>query len=703
MGLFFPPPTQGSTTISGVSIIASETELQNQSSGTYRVLAFSGKVGDVEYVNENVVLDWDGASVTSIRARGFSGQASRDVKGQAVTVNQALRELRAGTRKHFNIMTIGDSWAAGSFPVPHTRVQEHIGKYLDSGIYSYYDTEIADFVSQRSTAKTFQEHEGDATSLVKDDYTIGTTGSYKKFAPGEKFLFSKAQANARADRLIIPLIQEPGSGSLRIEIARGIKFKSDVSSSDWRAPTSSEIAKGASLTNGELVVDLDGTKGPQIVVLEFPSVDNTAFKVDNPSSSTARMSYSVMFEVQTEPAINVFEVAAGSNSFGDYDTAADPFLKSKIEAYKPDLVFVEAADGLPPFQNFLPKLESVYDSLSVPAPFTTVVGIPDYDFDSEVPGRLARNRYVAAFCRDSQFDHMATKELVAGREGLRDVSGWSGDNIHFTDKLWETATELWWKRRGFEREDVRPPGGLKATGRGLALNTSSGFVSAQGLMKVLSQPTVIDTGWMDWGADTAGDGSFQNLGNVYEISTGSSASSEARMRLSSNVFPQGAQGQALDTSSYNQFGLSFHFQVKSMTASGECFLGLDTLGTGNSSTPSYSSGEGIGLRVIDNGSDLVVEGIGVPDGSTSPNKTSQKTVQANQFSPFSKVGIFFEREGQLNNKATFRVNEDLIGSIVVSKIRFNSPFGFAVANGADASSVGLRVTPPRLVVPESQA
>jgi hypothetical protein len=680
-------------------ILATEADLSGKAAGTYRVTSYSGTVDSVTYEKEDVLLDWDGSAVASVWYRAASEEdLPNDVPARSLVMEKAIYDVQQGSRSGFRVMAIGDSWAVGTGGTPHNHVAEHLAPYLsETPVYGrHLDGVEKQYIASQAAFAAAQTG-GSATRTAKDDYTIQTTGSYLTFASGQEALFSKAQNNARGDRILIFLVQEPGAGSVEVLIDPGTKSKQDPGASSWRAPTSSEIAQGPALTNGSLIVDADApAKGPRVIELVFDEVDRVGVQIRHNSGAEVRANPRVMFEVTSKPAVNIFQIAAGSNPFSAYDAAADDFLAAKIQSYKPDLVLVESADGKDDYVHFLPALKRVYGKTALGyEPYTMIPAVPSHKFSKQ--DVYARNDWVARYCRKVGWDQMDTEEFVGGEEGLTEV-GWKGDNIHFTPRMWRNATRQWFEKRNLAQRETRTPGGNTASNEGIIQSTGDRGVAARHTLLQQASPGVKETGWMPWKFAVSGGGSGVKSGATLDLRSGDSGAGDVAAVPDTDELPIRQETRSRISL---QLSLSWGTTVamRSISANSAVYITTRAADISQGYVGALAE-EGVGFRITPDGNgNAVVEGVTYHDGAMVVTPEAAP-LGAYTYADFIDLQVVARASAadQVTGIADFYVSGALIGQLNYEQTFARTPIGIGLANGGDSAEARLLAMPPRLVV-----
>jgi hypothetical protein len=605
---------------------------------------------------------------------------SHDVRGESFVLEKALFDLERGNRSHLTVMSYGDSYPGRAF----TRREA-----LPSQIFPYLsdDYNANQFPYPGDRCGSFKAKEGTFSEATKDDHTIEVTGSYYTLSSGDE-----ARFKGHADRTGLVLVQESGAGVAKIRVARGVGSLPGETSGDWRAPTASEIISGQSLDgNGDLTIDLDGSKNPVRVEFDFGSADFTAIQVLHESGGDVRMHRRVQFIPEVESSFILSHTKTGSWNPGNYLTAAQPFEVARLDIVEPDVIVVESDDGIDAYRSFLPKLRDLIDAANLGYdPYVVIVGIPHHKFDQDE--KLKRNEYAASFCRKVGWDHVAAEELVGGLSGLEDT-GYAGDEIHMLAEFWEVLAEVWADDRGIKAYRTRKPGGNTADVPDIASAQQSELLGAGQISErreitadkspALASLPRIDSANMDWAAQTSGSGSYDESPAMHnEMNTGSTADSTVVAAIN-NTFgtPFGAKSRAPTENGI--FAWSSIVSAPSLTANGKAFFICEDKQNDDPYSGSLTS-EGFGFRLTESGSNVRVEGVYYKGGSQVVTSEAVEKEQGNWISIQAILTQALGNAGQMG--ITLLVNQQAIASeVIIPSTRFRTPYRFQVTNGSDAS------------------
>lgn len=358
------------------------------------------------------------------KLQGLSARRLYDgTPAQRAHLLQILGQISAGTRKHLNVLFVGDSLA------PYTArpvAFNHLQQWFPA------PDEVIGFVTgsgpQGGTDGAFYLSTPSVGGFSKTHYNNTWTGSgalISSSATTTRFTYNGV-FRSDADRLVIPILTEPGAGTCKIEIYDGGN----------RAPTDVEIVSSHSLTGGELIIDADGSYGSEVVIVEFAATTNTWVDVIWQSGGSVKIGYPASQRTR-KAAINVYGYSQGSNSFGSETANGTEAVKPFIAGYLPDVIFVESDDGGTQYENFLPLLKTAIDGANLDyRPCVVLVGQAPKASPVYGPG--------------------GATDLAAANEQMRDAAAANGWYFFNGENIAETATQM--QDLGFDGDGIHPSG-----------------------------------------------------------------------------------------------------------------------------------------------------------------------------------------------------------------------------------------------------
>jgi hypothetical protein len=369
--------------------------------------------------------------------------------------------------------------------------------------------------------------EGTGEKMIKTDYKINTTGTYYQLDSGEYYHYSDGLTLYPVDRIVIPLITEPDAGSVKIRIADTSSASGDQSSTAWDEISQTDIASSHTLTSGELVVDLDGTFGLDIVVLEFSSARQVVLEIAQVSGGSVRIA-PLMFEQNSSPTINYYQLAEGSNDFGNVDADSVPLMAALFDSLMPDIITIQSDDKADSCLAILDLLDDIFSEMTVDRPFVLFVGEGPKSSDSyDIYGVYQQ---ASARCADLGFGCVSGLDLVpnwtelellgADDDWVVELSSGSIDGIHLGTRFYSELSALAARKYGIDRArgEAEDDSGVKK------------YLKSSGLSYDLSQFSFDEIG-------TVGSATIDDDGYMWTLSTGTTANSEITYALDDYAGP----------------------------------------------------------------------------------------------------------------------------------------------------------------------
>lgn len=340
-------------------------------------------------------------------------------------VLQKLRAIRAGEAQSLMVMNIGDSLASGMsrsmvgrqlqpwFPDPSIVRGRVLGAGPQGSGNGAFYLGVSNPTETRFE-KDYYENIFVGTGVIVTDANPVATITYN------------GSFMSDADRQIIPILVEPGAGTVKVEIR-------DAGGS-WAAPDPSEIVSDHTLTSGELIVDASAAEvGADVIVLEYSAIRPTAVRVTHVSGGPVKLAYP-MNEIRSAPAINTYQLSAGSNSFGNETATGAVATSAIIAALEPDIIFIESDDSAADYENFLPLLQSAIFSADLGyTPLVVLVGSAPKQPSWYQPGESKDLRLVARTLRqwaaDTGWFFFDGYNIAQTPEQMIEL-GYAGDGVH---------------------------------------------------------------------------------------------------------------------------------------------------------------------------------------------------------------------------------------------------------------------------------
>ena len=534
-------------------------------------------------------------------------------RGQGLKFRKALSDIRSGARKSLRTMVIGDSLAGITWQTVAVQMMKELEGWMQTTPVYGHSISVLDYGTfSDSAAASTQPRTTTGTDRFKQDFDGAWDGSLMWLETGQASTFSIGGLAVQGDRIYVPIIREPGAGSVKIEISSATT--PPALGGAWSNPTAPQIVSAHSLTGGELLVNANGAFGVEMVVLSV-ALGSWTVKVSHSAGSKVRVRYP-MHEVRTAAAFNIWRVGSASNDFTSAQTSAQTIEAAQIAAYDPDIIVVESDDRLAAYQNFLPKLEAAIAASGLAhKPLVLLVINPYYIngpyTDADIIAR-------ADYCHDFAATRVGWDVLdgmaISGGQVEAAAAGYNVDNIHYTGELSRWMARVWLASRGYlpSREQV---GGSADTALALLGPTSNANganrqLVAKSVAALLLQSTAFDTTTCAWAGSTPVGSASYARGNAGDITlaTGSTGSSSIASFINQN-------GSLLGISQGNIRGESrgFAVRIRTTTAWDANTLGFILI---RKDGVAYNSGyngtltdEGWGFRLSFDGTNILIHGI----------------------------------------------------------------------------------------------
>jgi hypothetical protein len=548
-------------------------------------------------------------------------------RSQGLKLRKALSDIRAGTRSALKIMAIGDSLVGISWPDVHIQLMKELEGWMTSTPIYAHSLSVLDYGAfSDSAAATAGSTSTTGTVREKLDYDAAWDGTLVWHDAGQATRFSIGGLSPQGDKIYIPIIREPGAGTVKIEIATATAAPA-LGAGSWVNPTAPQITSGHALTGSELLVDANGTFGVEMVTLSV-DLGPWCVKVTQTAGGRVRVRYP-MHEVTSAAAFNVWRVGSSSNDFTTAQTSAVAIEAEQIAAYDPDIIVVESDDLLASYQNFLPKLETAISTAGLMHdPLVLLVINPFYDNtpydDTDIIER-------ADYCHNFAATRLGWDVLdgMAMSGGLAEATaaGYENDGIHYSGEIARWMTRTWLASRGYL--PTQPQGGGYAS----TLLTLSGPITnatgsqrpliAANIPPLLLQSSSFDTTTCAWtGSTAAGSASYArgNAGDI-TIATGATGSSSIAAYINQNGTLLG-----VDQGNVRAESRGFAVRIRTTTAWDAQALAFILQRTDavawNSGYNGTLTANGWGFRISNDGTNTLIHGICWLNGALVESATS---------------------------------------------------------------------------------
>ena len=603
-------------------------------------------------------------------------------------LRKALYQLTTGARKSLRTFTVADSLGTLSQATFNLAIEEWLKDWLPSQpYYGRFAGNSGGINGGMTTGST-------STRFEKTNYSLSWTGSYIEHTSGELSVWAIGNVTLVADKIMIPIIQQSGAGTLKVEIGEGSSVLGSVT---YRNPTAPEVTSGQSLTGSELLVSADGT-GMAFVVLEFADAQRRSIRLTEQGVGTV-LTLDVLFEVENSASINSYRTAAGSNNFLSEQDAATGHMASLLGQFDPDVIFVESDDSVASYENFLPKLEAaIAASGIVDTPTVILVGNPGIgtNFGVSEAGLRDRIAYCHRYAAPRRWDVVDGLALLGGIDVL-EANNLAPDKVHFTPVVWREMARHYVLDRGYAYTRFNTPGGNTASRLDIAQNlisraTVNRQITETTAMFAALMSTQIDTGWMTWSTTLAGTGSASKGASSLVVASGTAAGGEARIWPGTTDLDFGYLNNKGRVNVAKRGGMSTALRHDAASANGKAFMLLTDLGNGGGYVAGLT-GAGFGWRIDNN----ILTGIawdGVAEIATSDSVALVVGAAAENY----KLDLVWGDAAinSLFKKVSFYVNNVLLGTLEYGNFQGRA-FGVSITNGADASQNRIYVRPPAFI------
>jgi hypothetical protein len=620
-------------------------------------------------------------------------------RSQGLKLRKALSDIRAGTRKSLKIMAIGDSLVGVTWSDVHIQMMKELEGWMTSTPVYAHSLAVLNYGTFSDTAAASaipRNYTG--TYREKLDYDAGWDGTLIWLESGQASNFSIGGLAVQADKIYIPIITEPGAGSVKIEISNATT--PPALGGSWSNPTVGQITSGHSLTGSELIVSANAAFGVEMVTLSV-ALGSWTVKVTHSSGGKVRVRH-LMHEVSTAAAFNVWRVGTASNDFTATLSTAATIEAEQIAAYDPDIIIVESDDRLAAYQNFLPLLETAITGAGLTHdPLVLLVINPFYDNAPYTDADIIER---ADYCHNFAATRLGWDVLdgMAMSGGLAEATaaGYENDGIHYSGEIARWMTRTWLASRGYLPS--QPQGGGYAD-RAVALKgpvtTSTGSqrpLIASNVPALLLQSTAFDTTTCAWAGAVSGSASYArgNAGDI-TLATGATGSSGAGAYINQN-------GTLLGINQGNVRAESRGFAVRIRTttawdAQALAFILQRTDAVAwNSGYNGTLTANGWGFRISNDGTNTLIHGICWTNGALVASATSA-TLPTGAASTVKDLAVLLTPESVNSSRGTL---EWFVGAVSLGTSNYDHSGVFLntrveITNGSTATNRNILFMPPK--------
>jgi hypothetical protein len=620
-------------------------------------------------------------------------------RSQGLKLRKALSEIRAGTRSGLRIMAIGDSLVGISWSDVHIQMMKELEGWMNSTPIYAHSLAVLDYGTFSDTAAastTPRNYTG--TYREKLDYDAAWDGTLMWLESGQASNFSIGGLAVQGDKIYIPIITEPGAGSVKIEISNATT--PPALGGSWSNPTLGQITSGHSLTGSELIVSANAAFGVEMVTLSV-ALGSWTVKVSHSSGSKVRVRHP-MHEVTTAAAFNVWRVGTASNDFTATLSTAATIEARQIAAYDPDIIVVESDDRLAAYQNFLPLLETAIGGAALTHdPLVLLVINPFYDnapYDDD--DIIERADYCHSFAATRLGWDVLDGMAMSGGLAEATAAGYENDGIHYSGEIARWMTKTWLASRGYLPSQPQG-GGYASTAVSLKgpVNNATGKqrpLIAGNIPALLLQPTAFDTTTCAWAGAVSGTGSYArgNAGDI-TIATGATASSGVGAYINQNGTLLGA-----DQGNVRLESRGFAVRVRTTTAWDAQALAFILQRTDavawNSGYNGTLTANGWGFRISNDGTNTLIHGICWTNGALSVSASSA-TMPTGAASSVKDLTVLLTPESVNSSRGTL---EWFAGAVSLGTSNYDHSGVFLntrveITNGSTATNRNILFMPPK--------
>lgn len=622
-------------------------------------------------------------------------------RSQGLKLRKALSDIRAGTRSALKIMTLGDSLAGITWSDVHIQMMKELEGWMTSTPVYAHSLGVLDYgtFSDTAAAATFPRNYT-GTLREKLDYDAAWDGSLMWLESGQASNFSIGGLAVQCDKIYIPIITEPGAGSVKIEISNATT--PPALGGSWSNPTGGQITSGHALTGSELIVSANAAFGVEMVTLSV-ALGSWTVKVSHSAGSKVRVRFP-MHEVTSAAAFNVWRVGSASNDFTSSLSTAVTIEAEQIAAYDPDIIIVESDDRLAAYQNFLPLLETAISGAGLTHnPLVLLVVNPFYDnapyTDADI---IERAEYCHNFAATRLGWDVLDGMAMAGGLDEATAAGYENDGIHYSGEIARWMTRTWLASRGYLPS--QPLGGGYASsavalkGPVTVATGSQRPLIAGNIPPVLLQSSLFDTATCTWAGAVSGSATFtRNNAADVTLTTGATGSSGVGAYINQN-------GSLIGVNQGNIRGESrgFACRIRTTTTWDAQTLGFILVRT---DAVAYNSGyngtltaNGWGFRISNDGSSTLIHGICWTNGALSVSSGSA-TMPTGAASTVKDVAALLTPEAVNSSRGTL---EWFVAGVSLGTSNYDHSGVFLaprveLTNGSTAANQTLQFMPPKFL------
>lgn len=626
---------------------------------------------------------------TDLLGRTMFPRRYLDSRENVIAFEDALYDIRAGTRKSLRMLTIGDSlstftqqsfFGGLALALKPNFLTDRIYASDFSGVGTTPEARMGEWLGISSSTRT-----------EKSNYNVSFVGTETVHLAGQNSYWGMGGFSVLCDRILVPIVRAPGAGSVKIEIADATN-SINAHLAAWRNPTVGEIASAHALTGAELIVSANAAAGCDVVALQLASVGTVGrlVRVTEVGGATVRI-LDVMFEVRNQAAVNAYAIAAASNGFASTTTTSIPVMADFIKAYDPDIIVVVSDDSLIAYQNFLPHLDSTLTLVARAVPPLVVLahnpGIRD-DGGTTQADLINRADWSGSYAASRGWANVDGLAYGLGLVNINKVLGGS-DGIHFTRQIWDGLARRWAHSHGLLRYREDLPGGNVASQADIAGVAGERQINAPNIMHAVIAAHAVDTGWMTWAAAVSGTAAGLKDKAFLRLTTGGTAGSGVRMYVDEAEALIGRSNQGrINIGKRGSMGAVLKSHAMSANAVGWILLA----DVAWSSAYAALAGLGLGFRLVDN----VLHGVGWFGGALVATATSVALGEGTLADGVALQATWTDATAGRASVEYF-VDGVSLGTLLVTQAG-TLMLGVSLTNGADASGSELRVTPPRIAL-----
>lgn len=691
--------TKAEATADLANIVADDYALVlvDESDGERRVIY--QKSGGV-LVSRAVLPSFD--LVTDHKSREIVPPGNLGHRSQGLKLRKALSDIKAGARKSIRIMAVGDSLSTDSWTTVNVQLQKVLENWMGSTpVYSSAIGVLAYGTASSAAATTATTKTGTATLVDKTDFDAGWDGTVTQINAGQYAIYSTGGNSTQGDKIYVPIITDPGAGSVRIEIANTTTPPA-VGAGDWRAPTDPEIVSAHTLTAGNLIVGAAGVHGVSVVEIDVP-LGYWAIKVTHEAGAQVRARFP-MVEVATTAAFNTWRIGSASNDFSTALTTGGTVEAGIMAAYDPDIIVVDSDDRLAAYQNFLPKLETAITTAALALdPLVLLVANPFYNntpyTDADI---IERAGYLHEFAASRLGWDVLDGIALSGGLAEATAAGWQSDGIHYQADIAYWMAHTWAADRGYLPTESAP-GGTAGYAEALSLPN----LAADGAFQPLPSRSVpaallapsFDLASRVWGSTVAGTGALtQNNAKDITLATGATAASTAVAFVNENGSLLGSRQNQVYLAEVRGFSTRIRTTTNWDTLAEAYIVMRSNAVAYNAAYVGTLVAEGIGFRLTYNGSALLIHGI-CWDAGALVVSASSATLSTGGASNARDLTVLCHPETVNSVRGDL---EWFVGGVSLGTSNYAHgvnvlPPRIEIKNGATAANRNIMFTPPRFV------